>query len=94
MKTMNLLLLRTSVCSGLLLLSATLSAQPAPDGGGPRKPPLEAVGACKSLSSGQDCNFTTKERTVKGSCWAPESKPLACRPKDAPQAGKQAPKKQ
>ncbi len=94
MKTMNLLLLRTSVCSGLLLLSGTLSAQPAPDGGGPRKPPLEAVEACKSLSSGQDCNFTTKERTVKGSCWAPESKPLACRPKDAPQAGKQAPKKQ
>ena len=94
MKTMNLLRLRACGWGGLLLLSGTVVAQPAPDGGSPRKPPIEAVEACKSLSSGQDCNFTTKERTVKGSCWAPESKPLACRPKDAPQAGKQAPKKQ
>lgn len=69
-----------AACTGSAL------AQPPSDGAnknGRRGPPPEAVAACKSLSSGATCNFTVRE-TEKGTCWAPEGKPLACRPNDAP----------
>lgn len=52
-----------------------------------RGPPQEALDACKALKSGQDCNFTSPHGAVKGSCFAPEGRPLACRPKDAPRDG-------
>ena len=66
-------------------LSSIALAQPA-EGGGHRGPPPEALAACKSLASGAECGFTGKHGAMKGSCWAPEGKPLACKPKDAPGA--------
>jgi hypothetical protein len=79
------------LCSMAALASLAASAccaQPAPGGGGeppPRRPPPEALEACKSLAAGKACSFASpRGGTVQGSCWAPEGKPLACRPKDAP----------
>ena len=45
------------------------------------------LAACKSLISGKDCSFTSPQGTVAGTCWAPEGKPLACKPKGAPGGG-------
>lgn len=64
--------------------SCALSAQPANSKGGPHHPPAEALEACKTFSSGQACRFTSPQGSVKGSCWAPEGMPLACKPTDAP----------
>jgi hypothetical protein len=93
MKSMDSLLARAGFLACLSLSSGTLMAQSPQGGSEQRKPPREAIEACKSLSIGQDCSFTTTERSVKGTCWAPEGKPLACRPKDAPKGGNQPPKK-
>jgi hypothetical protein len=72
------------IFSGALAASGALFAQPAAGNGAPPKPPAEALAACKTLSSGQECSFTAPHGPVKGTCWAPEGKPLACKPKDAP----------
>ena len=72
---------------GLLLAAAAAGAQPPngpPPGGEHRGPPSEALAACKTAKAGADCSFTHESRTMKGSCWAPEGRPLACRPKDIP----------
>lgn len=73
---------------GTLLLAATAAfAQPPegpPPGGERRGPPPEALAACKTSKAGADCSFAQGDRTTKGRCWAPEGKPLACRPKDLP----------
>lgn len=70
------------------LLFAAVAAGAQPQGGPPpgehRGPPAEALEACKTAKAGADCGFTRDGRTMKGSCWAPEGRPLACRPKDAP----------
>ena len=50
------------------------------EGGERRGPPPEALAACKSLASGAACSFTSPRGAVSGSCFAPEGKPLACRP--------------
>lgn len=74
------------ICS-LLLAALAASAQPQggpPSGGEHRGPPPEALAACKTVKAGADCSFSHESRTVTGSCWAPEGRPLACRPKDAP----------
>lgn len=73
------------ICA-LLLAAVTAVAQPpaGPPPGQHRGPPPEALAACKTAKAGADCNFTHDGRTMKGSCWAPEGRPLACRPKDAP----------
>jgi hypothetical protein len=78
-----------SVCAAWAALTLTaLSVQAQPAGGdGPRKPPAEALAACKALASGQECSFTAPHGAVKGLCWAPEGKPLACRPEGAPAPG-------
>lgn len=79
------------VWSVLALVSAMTVAwaQPGPSGqggqdgqGGHRGPPPEALAACKTLKAGADCSFAGRDQTVKGQCWAPENRPLACRPKD------------
>lgn len=72
-----------------LLLAASLGASAQPQGGPPpdgerRGPPPEAVAACKSAKAGADCSFAMGGRTMTGTCWAPEGKTLACRPKDMP----------
>lgn len=79
--------MRTTLFLSLLLAAAAAQAQPQggpPPGGEHRGPPPEALAACKTAKAGADCSFTHRDRTVKGSCWAPEGRPLACRPKDMP----------
>lgn len=49
-----------------------------------RGPPPEAVAACKSLAAGATCSFTSPRGAETGTCFAPEGKPLACRPKHGP----------
>lgn len=73
----------------VLVLSAcgSLSEQSPEGNGGPPMPTAEALASCKSLSSGKECSFTSPQGTVTGSCWAPEGKPLACKPKNAPTGG-------
>jgi hypothetical protein len=77
------------------LWAGTAAAQPKEEGGaeGPRRgPPPEALAACKSLAAGKECTVTLGSNTLKGTCWAPEGKPLACRPASAsvPDGGKPA----
>ncbi|MBU0753485.1 MAG: hypothetical protein KJ787_15400 [Gammaproteobacteria bacterium] len=93
MKSANKTLIQYGLLAALTCSSSLLFAQPAEGQGGPRRPPQEAFDACKSLSAGQGCSFTAPHGTVNGSCWAPEGKPLACQPKDAPSDGFK-PKKQ
>ena len=81
-----------TICAVALTACCGLSAQTTDGKGGPRKPPAEALDACKSVGSGQDCSFSSPQGTVKGTCWAPEGKPLACKPKDAPNGNPNAPK--
>jgi hypothetical protein len=85
-------LLNMALFSGTLAASGALFAQSVTGNGAPPKPPAEALAACKTLSSGQECSFTAPHGTVKGTCWAPEGKPLACKPKDAPTGNPGAPK--
>ncbi len=81
-----------TICTAALTACCGLSAQTADGKGAPPKPPAEALDACKTLSSGQDCSFLSPRGTAKGTCWAPEGKPLACKPKDAPAASPNGPK--
>lgn len=70
--------MKTPLFFSLLLAVVAASAQP--QGG----PPPEALAACKTAKGGADCSFMHEGRTMKGNCWAPEGRPLACRPKDMP----------
>lgn len=90
MKTATILFARAACVAALACSAGLLSAQPA-GGGQPPKPPPEALDACKALKAGQDCSFTSPRGAVKGSCFAPEGKPLACRPKHAPDGAPPAP---
>ena len=63
------------------LLSAFACAQPNVR---PPPPPAEAFAACKAVPAGAACSFSAPQGVVIGSCWAPEGKPLACKPKSAP----------
>lgn len=79
--------MKSALLLSLLFTAAAANAQPQggpPPGGERRGPPPEALAACKAAKAGADCSFTHENRTVKGSCWAPEGRPLACRPKDMP----------
>jgi hypothetical protein len=72
--------------ASLLLAALSLAAAPGhaqPQGGERRGPPPEALAACKSLASGAACKFTSPRGPEAGSCFAPEGKPLACRPQHA-----------
>lgn len=91
MKSANKILTRLGLLAALSCSSGLLFAQPAEDQGGPRKPPQEALDACKSLSAGQECGFTS--RTDPSKVLLGASKPLACKPKDAP-GGRSQPQKQ
>jgi hypothetical protein len=82
---------RSGLLVALLCASGWVLAQPAGGQGGPRKPPQEALDACKSLRAGDACSFSDAKGTTEGSCWAPEDKPLACRPEGAPDAGGRRP---
>jgi hypothetical protein len=93
MKCASKLLLQLGLLAALTGASGVLLAQPPEGREGPPRPPKEALDSCKSLSAGQACSFTTPKGTVDGACWAPEGKPLACKPKDAP-GGESRPPKQ
>ncbi len=88
----NRLFIQGGLLAALALSSGLLAAQPTGDRGGQRRPPPEALAACKSLSSGQDCSFTSPNGTVNGACRAPADKALACVPKDAPSDGMRPPR--
>jgi hypothetical protein len=45
------------------------------------------------LSSGTQCGFSNDRGTVTGTCWAPEGKPLACRPTTPPPGDSPPPSK-
>lgn len=68
-----------------LVLSLSAGASFAQPRGG--QPPAEALAACKSAKQGDACSFTGDRGKASGSCEAPEGKPLACRPSDAPTPG-------
>ena len=74
--------------SGMVALMSLLvlgvGVAQAGEGKGHRGPPEEAVLACKSLAAGANCKFEGRRGAMAGNCWAPEGKPLACKPKDAP----------
>jgi len=66
------------------------SDQPPSDQQGRRHhgPPPEALAACKSATSGQECSFTSPHGDqISGTCTSrEEGKPLACRPSHPPGA--------
>lgn len=71
----------------LALVSGAAMAQPKsgegpPSGGG--GPPAEALAACKPLKEGDACQFTAEKGAASGTCAAPQGRPLACRPANAP----------
>lgn len=71
----------------LALCSVSALAQPKPGEAPPgdrRGPSAEALTACKTLNAGDVCSFSGDRGAASGSCWAPEGRPLACRPNDAP----------
>ena len=76
--------LRASLFCALAFASSLLWSQPSGSQTEHRGPPKEALQACNASKSGQDCSFTSPRGAVNGSCFAPEGKPLACRPKEAP----------
>ncbi len=66
----------------IALFSAGAMAQPKPGQRG--GPPAQALTACEALKSGNACSFTGRRGAVEGTCEAPQGKPLACRPANAP----------
>lgn len=90
MKISNTTLIKYSLLAALTCSSGLLLAREHQDE--PRMPPKEAFDACKSLNENQECSFISPHGTVQGSCWAPEGKPLACKPKNAPDMPPNAPR--
>jgi hypothetical protein len=71
---------------GAALLSACACPQPAGGNNRPPPPPAEALAACKATTAGSACSIRTPSGEIGGSCWAPEGKPLACKPTHPPSA--------
>ncbi|MCB1911042.1 MAG: hypothetical protein R3E45_12080 [Rhodocyclaceae bacterium] len=71
--------------AGMLSMTFASPALAQPAGGGRKGPPAEALAACKSLASGDACEFDGPQGKASGTCFAPQQgMALACRPKDAP----------
>lgn len=64
-----------------------------PPGGDRRGPPPEMLKACIGKSSGDSCStIDPHDQSVAGTCFAPQARPLACRPQGGPpgsEGGKQ-----
>ena len=84
MKSASTLLIQLGLFAVLSGSSGLLLAHQTEGRDGPPKPPKEAFESCKTLSAGDACSFSSPRGAVSGACWAPEGKPLACKPKDAP----------
>jgi hypothetical protein len=100
MKNFKLSLLASLTLVSTFALAQTAPQTPKPQGaeqeqGKPehRKPPPEALAACKALSAGAACSFTSPRGPETGDCAAPEGKPLACRPKHGDHPNGPPPKK-
>jgi hypothetical protein len=100
MNTLNRVAIRTILWAALSCAAAAALAQPPQGQQSPgdqpdqqprhhHGPPPEALDACKSASSGQQCSFTSpRGDQVSGTCLSrEEGKPLACRPSHPPGAG-------
>ncbi len=87
---------RTVTLTTLLIAGVPHSAmsQPPSDAGQHPGPPREAIAACKSLASGAQCSFSADRGSLTGTCWAPEGKPLACKPAGNPPGRSTPPSKQ
>lgn len=82
---------RTLLALAFAGLSAGAIAQSQSNAGngppaGQSRPPAEAMTACKTAKSGDSCSFTGQSGAISGTCQAPEGRPLACRPQNAPAA--------
>jgi hypothetical protein len=99
MHTLNRVAIRTVLFAALAYAAGSALAQPPqdqppseqppsdqPSGRHHHGPPPEALAACKSATSGQDCSFTSAHGDqISGTCMAhEEGKPLACRPAHPP----------
>jgi hypothetical protein len=75
--------------AAVVMLSSLAFAQEGPPGGRgpPRRPPPEALAACEGKSAGASCSFSHESHSVSGTCFAPEGKPLACKPDRPPPGG-------
>ena len=87
MKSLRGIAIRTIFWAGLASAAGAADGPPADGQQTHRGPPPEALAACKTLASGAACSFTSPRGSVTGTCWAPEGKLLACRPKNAPVPG-------
>jgi hypothetical protein len=104
MNTLNRVAIRTLLFAALSCADGMALAQPPQDappsdqaGRHHHGPPPEALAACKSATSGQQCSFTSPHGDqISGTCTArEEGKPLACRPSHPPggdSSGDQPPK--
>ncbi|MEW5837324.1 MAG: hypothetical protein AB1717_00615 [Pseudomonadota bacterium] len=60
----------------------------------PHGPPPEALDACKDKQSGDACQFNSpRGDSMSGVCYAPQDKPLACKPERPPMSEQQSPKR-
>lgn len=75
---------RSLMVGAILLLSGCACAQANGSQARPPHPPREALEACKTAVVGDTCSFSSPAGAVSGTCWAPEDKPLACKPLGAP----------
>ena len=87
MNSLGSIAIRTALFAALAIAAGAAAAQSDEGQHHHHAPPPEALAACKSLSSGQECSFTSPHGTMTGTCWAPEGKPLACRPMNGPGPG-------
>jgi hypothetical protein len=104
MNTLNRVAIRTLLCAALSCAAGAALAQAPQDqppsdqqGHHHHGPPPEALAACKSASSGEQCSFTSPHGDqISGTCTSrEEGKPLACRPSHPPggdPSGAQPPK--
>jgi len=61
--------------------AVNLSAQQGTRGGGQGRPPEEMLKACESKAAGDACSAELQgQGEVSGTCFAPQGRPLACRP--------------
>ena len=99
MNTLNRVALRTVLLAALTCAAGAVLAQPPQGEQSPadqpdqqtrhhQGPPPEALAACKSATSGQECSFTSPHGDqISGTCTSrEEGKPLACRPSHPPGA--------
>ena len=57
-------------------------------GGQMRRPPKEAIKACKNKNDNDNCEFTGRGQSMTGTCFRPnQNVPLACRPNHGPNEG-------